>query len=54
MRLSILTSSQSSPQKDVTNGLGCKRIFFGADVLCVPQGHVQGVSERFTLNSMCL
>ena len=34
-----------------------KKIFFsafGADVLCVPQGHVQGVSGLFTLNSMSL
>ena len=31
-----------------------KKIFFGANVLCVPQGHVQGVSELFTLSSMSL
>ena len=29
-------------------------LFSGANVLCVPQGHVQGVSELFTLNSMSL
>ena len=29
-----------------------KKISFGAFVLCVPQGHVQGVSQLFTLNSM--
>ena len=31
-----------------------KHFFFGADVLCVPQGHVRGVSEQCTLNSTCL
>ena len=34
-----------------------KKIFFGvfgAHVLCVPRGHVQGVSQLFTLNSMAL
>ena len=25
---------------------------FGANVLCVPKGHVQGVSQVFTLNSI--
>ena len=27
-----------------------KQNFFGADVLCIPPGHGQGVSELFTLN----
>ena len=27
---------------------------FGANVLCVPQGHVQGVNQLFTFNSMSL
>ena len=34
-----------------------KRVFFGAfgaHVLCVPQGHVQGVSQLFTLSSISM
>ena len=34
-----------------------KKIFFGAfgaNVLCVPQCHVQGVSQLFTLNSISM
>ena len=34
-----------------------KKIFFGVfgvNFLCVPQSHVQGVGELFTLNSMSL